>query len=77
MRIELFTTVLPRIVWDTGASYGLTPFRSDSIDYVKCNIPVKDMTKVNRVVGVDIKLNKFIDENGQEKFLSYICEHLT
>ena len=33
------------LVWDTGASYGLTPFRSDFIDYVKCDIPGKDVTK--------------------------------
>ena len=26
------------LIWDTGASYGLTPFRSDFIDYVKCQI---------------------------------------
>ncbi len=30
------------LIWDTGASYGLTPFRSDFIDYVKCEIPVRD-----------------------------------
>ena len=38
------------LVWDTGASYGLTPSRSYFIDYVRCDIPVKDVTKVNRVI---------------------------
>ena len=28
------------LIWDTGASFGLTPFRSDFIDYVACTIPV-------------------------------------
>ena len=35
------------LIWDTGASAGLTPFRSDFIDYVKCEIDVQDITKVN------------------------------
>ena len=35
------------LAWDPGASYGLTPFQSDFVDYVECNIPVKDVTKVN------------------------------
>ena len=34
------------LVWDTGSSYGLKPFRSDFIDVVKCDLPVKDVTKV-------------------------------
>ena len=32
------------LVWDTGASLGLTPFRADFFDYVEVNIPVKDVT---------------------------------
>ena len=36
------------LIWDTGESYGLTLFRSDFINYVKCcEIPVRDVTKVN------------------------------
>ncbi len=38
------------LIWDTGASAGLTPFRKDFIDYVKCEIDVRDITKVNKVV---------------------------
>ena len=52
------------LIWDTGTSYGLTPFRSDFIDYVKCEIPVRDVTKVNTVVGIGTTLHKFIDING-------------
>jgi len=40
------------LIWDTAASYGLTLFRSDFIDYVKCEIPVRDVTKVNTVIGI-------------------------
>ena len=49
------------LIWDTGASYGLTPFHSDFIDYVECDIPVRDVTKVNKVVGIGTTLNKFTD----------------
>ena len=29
------------LIWDTGSSYELTPFRSDLIDDVECDIPIK------------------------------------
>ena len=63
-------------VWDTGDSYGLTLFRSDFIDYVECNIPVKDATKVNRIIGVGNTLHKFIERNGTYIFLPCISYHL-
>ena len=42
------------LVWDTGASLGLTPspYRADFLDYVDVNIWVKDVTKTNNVVGI-------------------------
>ena len=40
------------LVCDTGDSYGLKPYRSDFIDYIECDIPVKEVTKVNRVIGI-------------------------
>ena len=65
------------LVWDTGASYGLTSFRSDFIDYVECNITVKDVNKVNRVIGIRTTLHKFIESNGQGVFLPCTSYHLT
>ena len=65
------------LIWDTGASFGLTPFRSNFIDYVKCDIPVRDVTKVNRVIGISTTLNKFVDTKGQEVFLPCVSYHLT
>ena len=38
------------LVWDTGASFGLTQFRSDFIDYVEADIAVKDVTKIKHVI---------------------------
>jgi hypothetical protein len=57
------------LIWDTGASAGLTPFRSDFIDYVKCKIDVRDITKVNKVVGIGTTLHKFVDNNGNHVYL--------
>ena len=65
------------LVWDTGASYELTPFRSDFIDYVKCDLPVKYVTKANRVIGIGTTHHRLIDRNGQYIFLPCISYHLT
>ncbi len=52
------------LIWDTGASAGLTPFWSDFIDYVVCEIDVCDITKVNKVVGIGTTLHNFVNNNG-------------
>ena len=57
------------LIWDTGASFGLTPFKSDFISYVKCNTPVKDFTYDNTVIGIGTTIHKFVDENGKDVFL--------
>ncbi len=64
------------LIWDTGASYGLTLFRSDFIDYVKCAIPVRDVTKVNTVVGIGTTLHKFTDINGNPVYIPCVLYHL-
>ncbi len=45
------------LIWDTGASFGLTPFQSNFIDYVACTIPVQDASKVNNVIGIGTTLH--------------------
>jgi hypothetical protein len=57
------------LIWDTGASAGLMPYRSDFIDYVECEIDVCDITKVNKVVGIGTMLHKFVDNNGNHVYL--------
>jgi hypothetical protein len=64
------------LIWDTRASAGLTPFWSDFIDYVKCKIDVRDITKVNKVVGIDTMLHKFVDNNGNHVYLPCVSYHL-
>ena len=64
------------LVYDTGASHGLTPFRSDFIDYQECDIPVKDISKVNRVRGIGTGMYKFVATNGDLLYLPGLAYHL-
>jgi hypothetical protein len=64
------------LIWDTGALFGLTPFRSDFIDYVECDILVQDVTKVNKVIGIRTTIHKFTDTNGNPVFLPCVSYHL-
>ena len=64
------------LIWDTGTSFGLTPFNSEFIYYVKCNTPVKDATKYNTVIGIGKKTHNFVDANGKYEFLPCISNHL-
>jgi len=63
------------LVWDTGASFGLTPFRGDFIDYVECKIEVKDISKTNIVIGIGTTLHKF-NVNGEPIWLPCLSYHL-
>jgi hypothetical protein len=64
------------LIWDTGASYGLTLFCSDFIDYVECDIPVRDVTKVNKVIKIGVTLHKFTRTDGKPVFLPCVSYHL-
>ena len=50
------------LIWDTGD--------------VKCEIPVRDVTKVNTVVGIGTTLHKFTDNNGNPVYLPCVLYHL-
>ena len=63
-------------IWDTGGSAGLTPFCSDFIDYVECDIEVRDVTKVNKVIGIGTTLHKFVDAAGKDVYLPCVSYHL-
>jgi hypothetical protein len=64
------------LIWDTGGSVGLTPFCSDFIAYVECDIDVRDVTKVNKVIGVGTTLHKFVDVAGNNIYLPCVSYHL-
>ena len=58
------------IIWDTRASFGLTQLKIEFIDYVKCNTPLKDVTKDNTVIGIGTTIHKFVDANEKYVFLA-------
>jgi hypothetical protein len=64
------------LIWDTGATHGLTPFMKDFIHYHPCDIPVKDISKVDRVIGVSTVKHKFQATNGKDIFLPGVFFHL-
>jgi hypothetical protein len=64
------------LIWDTGGSAGLTPFCSDFIDYVECEIDCCDVTKVNKVIGIGTTLHKFMDDGGNDVYLPCVSYHL-
>ncbi len=64
------------LIWDTGASAGLTAFWSEFIDYVECEIDVCDIPKVNKVVGIGTTLHKFVDNNDNHVYLPCVSYHL-
>ncbi len=64
------------LIWDTEASAGLMPCWSDFIDYVECKIDVRDITKVNKVVGIGTTLHKFVDNNDNHVYLPCVSYHL-
>ena len=43
------------IIWYNGESFVLTPFKTNFIDYDKFNIPMKDVKKVNTIIGIGKK----------------------
>jgi hypothetical protein len=64
------------LIWDMGGSHGLTLFRSDFIDNVKCEIAIRDVTKVNKVVGIGTTLHKFTVIKGFSVYLPCILYHI-
>jgi hypothetical protein len=64
------------LVWDTGASQGLTPFLKDFIHYETCKIEVNDISKVNHVIGIGTVMYKFRALNGDDVFLPGVAFHL-
>ena len=60
------------LIWNTGGSASLTPFLSDFIDYVECDIEVCGVAKVNKVIGIGTILHKFVDAAGNQS-TCHVC----
>ena len=64
------------VVCDTGASYGLTLFASDFIDYEEVNIQVQYIAHTNVAVGIGTAMWKLTAFNCYAIYLRIFCYHL-
>ena len=64
------------LVLNTGVSLGLTPYRGDFITYRKVNIPLRDVSKINYVIGVGTVAWRFKDKHGNSKIVHCQAYHL-
>jgi hypothetical protein len=64
------------LVWDTGALFWITSLCSVFIDYMECDIPMRDITKVNKVIGIGTRVHKFANTYGNPVFLPCVSYHL-
>ena len=65
------------LIWDTVTSFIWTPFRSDFIDFVKADINVKYVTKVNQVIGIGTTIKTFVYTNGTTCYFPCVSYHIT
>ena len=64
-------------VFDTGASIGLTPYRADFIDYLPLDdATIKDISKVNKVLGIGTVMWKLKSRRGDEVFIPCVAYHM-
>jgi len=64
-------------VWDTGASSGLSPFRSDFLsDYEEVNLPVRAVGSIGQVVGRGTVLRRFTTRTGKKVYLGARAYHM-
>ena len=65
------------LVWDTGASIGLTPFQCDFIDYLPLEgATVKNISKANKVLEIRTVTWKFKTRQGDKDFIPAIAYHM-
>jgi hypothetical protein len=65
------------LVWDTGASIGLTPFRSNFIDYLPLDgVTVKDIAQANLVLGIGTIMWKLTTTKGHPVFIPTVAYHM-
>jgi hypothetical protein len=60
------------LIWDTGVSYALILFCGNFINYVECDIPLWDITKVKKVIRIGTTLHKFTGTDGIPVFIPFV-----
>ena len=65
------------ICFDTGASGGLTPFRSDFMDYTPINMSVSGVGGEGQVIGVGTTLTRVTCRDGTTAYVAEVKYHST
>ena len=58
---------------DTDASFVLTLFKANFVDYVECGIPIKNVTKFNNVIGIRTTTHKISNGKVDYVYLLRLC----
>ena len=65
-----------QLIWGAGVLFRLPSFKSAFVDYVDANVEVKDVTKINKLIGTGTTLYKMVDVDETAAFRLCICYHL-
>jgi hypothetical protein len=64
-------------IFNTGASIGLSPYRADFIDHLPLeDATIKDISKVNKVLGIGTDMWKLKSRKGDEVFIPCVAYHM-
>ena len=61
---------------DTGASFVLTSFKSEFVDNLQCDIPIKYISKVNKVIGIGTTIQNINNSKRDDVYLLCLMYHL-
>ena len=65
------------LIWDTGASTGLTPFRSDFCsDFQVVNMPIQAVGSTQTVTGRGTVLRRFKTRSGETRYLGSLAYYM-
>ena len=62
--------------FDTGASFILKPFQDDYVDYLECDIPTKNVTKVKKVIWIGTTIHKIKNRKVADVNLLCLLHHI-
>ena len=64
------------LVFDSGASGGLSPFKADFADYQACDIQLAAVTAITKVSGIGTVIYKFVTRSGKVVFIPHVSFHM-
>ena len=72
--VDIFQTMM--LSWDTGAVFGLITFKDNFVYEMECEIPVKYVNGVNKVIGIGKTTHRFKNRKRYDIYLLWMPYHL-